>query len=110
MPSSPSERGPNDQPPGRKSIPVRDPIQLADRTTASLQDRLDSITIAWREGDLELLRVLAQQLATAADAHADQIVRRSGEELGALALHDEANAAMIADKIDQLIRLCRRSA
>lgn len=89
---------------------MRDPIQLADATTSTLQERLDAITAAWRQGDLELLQTLARQLAAGPQGSLDPIVRRSGEELSALAMHDDANAAMIADKIEQLIRLCHRSA
>jgi hypothetical protein len=103
-------REPGDESSGRKGLPCRDPVQLADTTTAALQDRLDAITNAWREGDIELLRTLAQQVASTASEHGDAIVRQSGEELNTLAMHDEANASLIADKIEQLIRLCRRSA
>jgi hypothetical protein len=109
MPNPSPQHEPGDQSAGRKGVPCRDPIQLADTTTAALQDRLDAITSAWREGDFELLRTLAQQLASTADERGDAIVRQSGEELGALAMHDEANASMIAEKIDQLTRLCQRS-
>jgi len=108
MPNPAPDNERKDEPVGRKGLPCRDPIQLADTTTASLQDRLDSITSAWRDGDLELVRTLAEQLASVANKQGDQIVQQSGEELGALAMHDEANAAMIADKIEQLIRLCHR--
>ena len=108
--SNPSpDRGSSESPQGRKGVPCHDPIQLADATTAKLQERLDAITTVWCEGDLEMLRLMAAQLAGAAVEHESELVRRSGEELGALANHDEANASLIAEKIEQVIRLCRCS-
>lgn len=110
MANQPPDRDPNDQSSAHSAPPHRDPIRLADATTATLQARLDSITHAWREGDIELVQSLAQQLAHVADEHGNMILRRGGEELGAMAMHDEADASMITEKIEQLIRLCRRSA
>jgi len=104
------DREPNDTPSGRGALPHRDPIRLADATTATLQARLDSITSAWREGDIQLVHSLAHQMAGAAKERGDVILRKSSEELGALAMHDEADASMITEKIEQIIRLCRRSA
>jgi hypothetical protein len=110
MMNPPPDRDPNDKQRAHGALPHRDPIRLADATTATLQDRLDSITNAWREGDIALVQTLAQQLASSASDHGNAIVKRSSEELGALAMHDEADASMITEKIEQLIRLCRRSA
>jgi HPt (histidine-containing phosphotransfer) domain-containing protein len=75
---------------------------------SELQDRIDRLSAAWRHGDEQMLQRIAHQLAGASEGYGYEPIAQSASMLEHT-LRDEADVALITERLEDLIRLCRRA-
>ena len=96
----PKNQGPADYSPRRQIENLLDQLQAQ---TRRLRDM-------WDAGEASRLRLLAGQLATAAQGEGNAAVSGSAAELEAMLLAEEAEAAAMCERVEALIGQCRKAA
>ncbi len=90
------------------------PTNFAARRMENLLDQLQAQTRlvrdTWQAGEATRLRILAGQLAALADDGGQQAITETANEIEAVLLAEEAEAATICEKIEALIQQCRQAA
>jgi HPt (histidine-containing phosphotransfer) domain-containing protein len=75
-----------------------------------LQHCVDRLTQAWQSASHDDLRILAHQIRGAAGGYGFPTVTSSAAELEQALLSDETQVALLKEKVEDLIALCRRAA
>src|SRR5262245_12699149 len=99
-PGKPRKPGPTDLSPRRQIENLLDQLQAQ---TRRLRDM-------WDAGEASRLRMLAGQLASAAQGEGNDAISGSAAELEAMLLAEEAEAAAMCERVEALIGQCRKAA
>ena len=75
-----------------------------------LQQRADRLNTAWQNANHDDLQMLAHQIRGAAGGYGFPTVTKSAAELEQALMSDETQVALLKEKVEDLIALCRRAA
>lgn len=106
------QEGPGSQPPPLLSEfqGDADMAELIEFFVDELKDRVSTIESAWQTGDERRLREMAHQLKGAASSYGYPDITHSAAELEGELLAEQAELSSVAEKVEDLVSLCRRAA
>lgn len=86
-----------------------DMAELVDYFVHELQERINSLQQAWSEGETDQLRRLAHQIKGAAGGYGFPSITAAAAELEQTLLAAEAESSTVAERLEELVSLCRRA-
>lgn len=84
-------------------------MELVGFFLAELADRIGQIDDAWQTDNRTELRQLAHQLKGAGGGYGYPVITESAARLEQALLEEEADIATLAEKVEDLLSLCRRA-
>ncbi len=90
-------------------MPRRKPsVHRVDELLNDLQAHARAIRESWHAGETARLKTLAGRLASLAEGSGDRAVAEMAAEMEAVLLAEEAESSALCERIEELIRQCRR--
>ncbi len=93
----------------RSEMPRRRPsIHRIDELLNELQAHAKAIRESWHAGETARLKTLAGRLASLAEGSGNRAITEMAGEMEAVLLAEEAEASAMCERIEELIRQCRK--